>query len=191
MQRFNEIRAYYKKVLPEMMVEYQKTGNMFFDPYELDFTKEATPIEDYTWHAIRRYGVPFYPQIPALNYFLDFANPFKKIGIECDGKQWHNAEKDAIRDRRLIADGWTIYRIPGWQCTKIIDEPWEKFRKMEESGDDITQEFFETYSRNWFNTTCDGLVMALGIIDFGKGMDKYRFAAEESLILHISEPEEL
>jgi very-short-patch-repair endonuclease len=180
---FKALREHYARELPAMMAEYEATGRMTFDPYQVNFLPYLTPIEEYTWQAIRRYGVPFYPQIPALGYFLDFANPFLKIDIECDGKQWHDREKDAIRDTRLMQDGWTVYRIPGWKCNKVIEEPWERFHQMREKGEYISQEEYERYSNDWFLNTVDGLVMALGLVHFGKSLQRkeYMFAAELTL----------
>lgn len=188
--RFKEIRAYYKRVLPEALFEYRHSGIDTLDPYGLDFMKWETPIEDYTWQAIRRYGVPMYPQMPALNYFLDFANPYKKIVIECDGKQWHDEEKDAIRDAKLIADGWTIYRIPGRECMKVIDEPWEALRKIRDTGREPTEQEFSDICAEWFDDTCDGVVMAIGLYHFDKKNigEEYYGHASGTLSLHRSEP---
>ena len=45
-------------------------------------------------------GLPFYPQYPIGKYFVDFADPVKKIVIECDGKKYHqDKEKDKRRQR--------------------------------------------------------------------------------------------
>jgi very-short-patch-repair endonuclease len=192
MNQFAEIRRHYTKELPQMMAEYERTGNMHFDPYQLDFTSTLTPIEQQTWIAIRSYGVPMYPQIPALNYFFDFANPFIKVAIECDGKQYHDVEKDAKRDARLQAVGWTIYRIPGWQCNKYMREPWEKFRESREDGQEIELHDRREYCREWFCNTCDGVVMAINMHYFGKQFDDeaYSDGAGETLNKHCSTGDE-
>ena len=86
------------------------------DPYSLwphDWTSYMSPIEVNMWSDIRSYGLFFYPQVPIGNFFVDFANPLEKIVIEVDGKQWHDIEKDALRDKELKEMGWRVVRLPG------------------------------------------------------------------------------
>lgn len=147
-RKFLAIRKAYAAVMPEWMDEYEATGSMQQDPYFMDW--EFTPIEQNVWGDIRTMGVPFYPQVPALNYFLDFACPFLKIGIECDGKAWHDYELDKARDARLSADGWMIFRIEGHECKRVI-EPWE------ESEYDDKSELIQQY----FITTSEGVISAI------------------------------
>lgn len=94
-----------------------------YDPYIVDFSRMMTHIEEPVWYSIRSLFLPFYPQYPARGYFLDFADPNKKIAIECDGARWHNAARDAKRDASLHRNGWEIIRIPGWRCLKHEDHP--------------------------------------------------------------------
>jgi len=118
-EHFRAITRAYSVVMPEWLEDYEATGNMWHDPYVMDW--DFTPIERHVWSDLRDMALPFYPQIPACGYFLDFANPFLKIGIECDGKAWHDAERDRVRDARLAAAGWTIYRIEGHECFRQVD----------------------------------------------------------------------
>lgn len=120
---FRAIRAAYAATLPEWMDDYAATGNMYNDPYLMDW--EFSPIERLVWADIRDMALPFYPQLPALNYFLDFGNPFLKIGIECDGKEFHDKARDAVRDERLAGAGWMIFRIEGHECKRTVDRHWE------------------------------------------------------------------
>lgn len=87
------------------------------DPYAIyDWWKIFTPIEKLVWQDIRFVGIPMYPQYPVDNYFIDFADPIKKIGIEVDGKEFHqDVEKDELRQKQLENRGWKIYRIKGFQ----------------------------------------------------------------------------
>jgi len=91
------------------------------DPYAWDEGRgiiRFTPIEQAIWNDIRTTDIVMYPQFPACGFFLDFANPRAKVAIECDGRAYHDKEKDAARDGALAHSGWTIYRITGSDCVK-------------------------------------------------------------------------
>jgi len=88
-----------------------------------DWVLIFTPIEQEAWYHIRRAGLPMWPQLPVAGFFLDFGNPIAKVALECDGAKFHDARKDAARDRKLSALGWTIYRVPGWQCMRDVELP--------------------------------------------------------------------
>lgn len=169
-ERFAKIRAHYQRELPRMMAHYRETGRVYFDPYRLDFTRDMTPIEDAVWGDIRCAALPFYPQIPALNYFLDFADPFKQIAIECDGKEWHDAEKDAKRDARLMEIGWTVYRIPGWKCKRTLRRPYDLVAEklqMDYSEEEALRLYAE-YARDWFANTSEGIIEAIACFHYGR-----------------------
>jgi very-short-patch-repair endonuclease len=168
-QRFARIREHYKRELPRMMAIHEETGRCHFDPYRLDFASDMTPIEYSVWCDIRGTCLPFYPQIPALNYFLDFADPFKKIAIECDGAQWHDAEKDAKRDARLKEMGWTIYRIPGRVCKKLITPPLDLLHDKREQDYSMEEaiRMVMPHARDWYANTSEGIVKAIGIVHYG------------------------
>lgn len=168
--RFARIRKHYELELPRMQAEYDITGRVHFDPYRLDFTSDMTPIEASAWSDIRCAGLPFFPQLPVLGYFLDFADPFKKIAIECDGKQWHNAEKDAKRDARLRADGWTVYRIPGHKCKRNLRRPYDLLVEAEQAGhsEDDALQLVAAHAREWFANTSEGVIEAIAIAHYGR-----------------------
>lgn len=150
--RFLEIRKLYEMLLPKWMDEYNHTGNMMHNPYYIDFQSDFTPIEQSVWCDIRGAGLPFYPQIPVLNYFVDFGCPFKKIAIECDGYQWHDSKRDRIRDSRLAAEGWSVFRIPGHKCKKVMNRPYDNCDHDEDMSD----------TKEWYATTSEGLIYAIG-----------------------------
>ena len=170
--RFTRIREIYARILPEWMADYQSTGRMHHDPYFMEPLMQFTPIEAAVWRDIRSLGLPFYPQIPALNYFLDFACPMLKIGIECDGKAWHDYDLDRARDARLSGAGWTIFRIEGHECMRGIEQPWE----------DGVDEYDREQVSKWFMTTSTGILYAIKQFYFTH--DKTNFAdAHRDLIL--------
>lgn len=87
------------------------------DPYMIaDWAILFTPIEAAIWSDIRCYGLPFWPQFPIGRYIVDFADPVRKIALECDGAAYHDPEKDRARDAAIEKMGWITYRIPGRDC---------------------------------------------------------------------------
>lgn len=81
-----------------------------------------SPIEAFVWSDIRECDMVMYPQWPVAGYFVDFGNPVAKVAIECDGKAFHDPERDAIRQRHIEAKGWSVYRFPGWLCARDSSE---------------------------------------------------------------------
>lgn len=99
-----------------------EAGNRL-SPYEIGIEWNFTPIERNVWEEIRCLGLPLYPQVPVGPYFIDFADPKRKIAIEVDGRRWHqDKEKDRRRERDIEKFGWRIYRIPGWLTYRMRDE---------------------------------------------------------------------
>lgn len=146
MNRFDEIR------------EAHKRNQWTDDPYFMDW--KFTHIEDAAWQDIRRFHLPMLPQVPVLKYFIDFGDPKKKIGIECDGKQWHDAEKDRKRDLELKDVGWKIYRIPGHVCRRVLTDPWE----LDRDDPDLDKKIHA-----WFTTTSTGIVYSIANAHYRNG----------------------
>jgi very-short-patch-repair endonuclease len=174
---FLEIRKAYQELLPQWIAEYEKTGNMRHDPYFMDW--QFTPIERHVWSDIRALGLPFYPQVPVLNYFIDFACPMMKIGVECDGKAWHMHDLDKARDARLAAEGWMIFRIEGHECFRVVD-PWDDCLDLDDS------ERADLVNR-YYMTTSEGILKAIKQRYFEtEGINKYRYLIESTLFEHRS-----
>lgn len=160
LNKHEKIRLHYS-YLTDLILERSEIKNSFWvDPYcnSLDWVEMFTPIETQMWSAIRCFGkAPFYPQYPVGRYFLDFGNPSTKIGIECDGADYHtDVERDKRRDKWLAKNGWIIYRITGSDCVK------EEMETDEYSTDD---EKYEVLRFNYMKT-CLGLVKAIAIYHF-------------------------
>lgn len=176
--KFLAIRKAYADILPGWLAEYEATGDMRQDPYFMDW--EFTPIESGVWSDIRSIGLPFYPQIPVLNYFIDFGCPMLKIGIECDGKAWHDHDLDKARDARLAAAGWMIFRIEGHECKRVI-EPFE-LAEFEEEDEELISKYFMT--------TSEGVMTAIKERYFDdEPHEKYRHFIDATLFEHRSTPE--
>lgn len=120
-ERFALYRRNYR--LKQILVDEGLSSWGHSDPYQIaDWVSVFTPIEYSLWHDIRAKNMALWPQLPVGRFFVDFGNPVSKVAVECDGKKWHDAEKDAARDAELAKLGWTVTRIPGWLCHGIAPE---------------------------------------------------------------------
>jgi len=117
---------------------------MHGDPYMIaDWLAIFTPIEYDAWCEIRDANLPMWPQLPVGRFFVDFGNPVAKVALECDGKEWHDAAKDAERDEILRKMGWRVLRVTGSQCykTRVMLPPYE----LEARGEDVDDDYAETF----------------------------------------------
>lgn len=129
-----------------------------YDPYPVDWTRQFSPIERMAWSEIRYRGLPFWPQFPIGRFFADFADPKKKIVIECDGKAFHDPAKDLIRDRWMTSQGWAVFRINGADCNRVMDSPWEVIAEGDiERGSAEHAKLLH----DWHTKTVDGLMSAI------------------------------
>lgn len=114
------LRDFYRLALPEITAAGRAAWGI--DPYEVDWLRVFTPIEESLWHDIRAAGMVMYPQFPVLGFFVDFGNPVAKVAIECDGVAFHqDKQKDHERQRAIQSAGWSIYRISGRDCKTDSD----------------------------------------------------------------------
>lgn len=107
---FSEIRAFYNLLNDETIKNYL----YFFFPSEFRKYLEDTFTvpEKNAWESIRYENLPFYPEFPVDKYFLDFADPINKLGIEIFGNSYHqNPLKDFERLLKLRDCGWYIFVI--------------------------------------------------------------------------------
>lgn len=148
---WNTIRKGYEEITPVLMANKGRGVS----PYSvMDWFTKFTPIEDDAWQCIRGRGVPLYPQYPVLKYFLDFGNPYFKIGLELDGAQWHDYRKDKARDEALHREGWKIFRVPGSEAVKQVPLP-EEFEQLDHDSPE-----YEKASSAWLNSI-DGVVASI------------------------------
>lgn len=152
--RWQIIRDAYKERLPHIL--RRSALNRTIDPYFLDW--DFTPIERLAWQDIRSSLMPFYPQFPVGRCFIDFADPYRKIGVELDGRAFHEETRDRARDLSLWEHGWRIFRIPGYKslpsgCAPFVDD-W-KYRLEYEPG------AFLSELKEWAERWSEGIFWAL------------------------------
>lgn len=130
-----EIRRRYKWLRPDNYEPYLVCAN---------WERIMSPIERIVWGDLRYHGLRFYPQYPAGIYFIDFADPQTMVGIEVDGKEYHqDRKKDKQRQQKFEAMGWIIIRLQGWMTFKDRED---YFGELENNRDCYDE---EDYQEKW------------------------------------------
>lgn len=154
--RLTAIKALYEPLTLEQLDE--------LDPWIFQFDATLTPIERALLEDFRSAGIVMFQQYPVGPYFLDFADPFKRIGVEADGRQFHDASRDRLRDQRLWDEfGWRVYRVSGAECKRRRACP-QADPEDEQAAPEDHRRAGEFYAR-----TSEGLVDALQYVHYGRG----------------------
>lgn len=74
-------------------------------------SNSETRLEARIGAALQDLGVRFVREHRVGRYSVDFAVVGIKLAIEADGDYWHDAEKDARRDKVLASMGWATVRF--------------------------------------------------------------------------------
>lgn len=163
MYDFDEIKEHYQRITPLIMEVSSVNVKYWVDPYRFskNWNTQYSPIEESMWMDIRSFGkVPMYPQYPIDRYFVDFGNPYTKIAIECDGKEFHkDKHKDHLRDLYLAEQGRIVYRISGADCIRVLPD----FDNLEDLDSDDRLNVCSDY----FDKTAGGLIRSIAIYHFG------------------------
>lgn len=80
-----------------------------------------TPIERSLWNAFRTSGMEAKPQFGVGPYRVDFGFPAYRLAVECDGRDWHDAERDRARDAHVKQLGWTVLHFTGSRLYRDAD----------------------------------------------------------------------
>jgi len=95
----SEWRKQLHKDFPEMHPNRRLAGNR----------KKMSYPEQVAYDYLTQYNIVFEHNKKIDKYYPDFV--IGNIVIEIDGAQWHDKEKDKIRDAILIAQGYKVFRI--------------------------------------------------------------------------------
>lgn len=178
------VREAYKKFIPAILRAAKANRRGKVDPYLLDWVQFFSPIESAAWNSIRAIGIPLYPQFPALRYFIDFANPYLRIGLELDGTKWHDVAKDKIRDQELYdREGWRIFRIPGKEAIREFEPIYEGHDCADDPALWSDRTFREKLS-TWLVGTADGVISSIDHVYFRDLPDAYGGTCQFSLQMH-------
>jgi very-short-patch-repair endonuclease len=162
-EKLNEItdkwgffRQLYMENISFILEASKKDIKKWSNVYLLDWRKHLSPIEQIAWDSIRDTSqVVLYPQFPVFNYFIDFANPILRLGLELDGKDYHSKEKDFEKDIKLKRFGWKIFRVSGSESMiKYFNNS-----ELDERG--ITGSEKQDAIEHWILDTCDGLIQSI------------------------------
>lgn len=183
--KWGVIRQGYMDRMSELMEISKRDKGSWLNPYFVDFASMFSPIEQDAWCAIRSRRAPLYPQFPVFNYFIDFANPYLRIGVELDGRDFHDEAKDRARDEFLAEYDWKIFRIKGTECAA-------KYRSRQDLNNAEINPRDDEYLpavTEWMMHTCEGLIEAIYIYYFNglrglgltgaayRALDAHRLAA--------------
>jgi len=180
-ERWDVLREVYRAYLPDILRVRAHAPMARSDPYFLDW--DFTPIERLAWADIRGLGLPFYPQVPVGKRFIDFGDPFYKIGVELDGKEFHEIKRDTLRDQELWALGWRVFHIPG---SKSLPCPDPVFTYEWCERRDCNPRAAEAEVEDWMSDWSEGIFWSLKLAYYHRHerYTKYLGAAERVLDSH-------
>jgi very-short-patch-repair endonuclease len=168
-QQLLALRRYYESKEYQILEAFKKSKHLWARAYPTDWSQLLTPIEFLAWQTIRAKGrIVLYPQYPILKYYADFANPGLKIALELDGMNYHNSDKDRIRDENIKAEGWTIYRITGREMYNSKFKDWQVLDEQE-----IEEDHRAPYIQDWLMNSGDGVIEAIKTIHFTENRDRF------------------
>lgn len=74
-----------------------------------------TPIEKIFRDRLIERNISFKPQVKLGRFYVDFLLEIRnsKIIVECDGRDYHDKDKDRERDKELKKEGYEIFRFSG------------------------------------------------------------------------------
>lgn len=159
-QQLSDLRKFYN-INEQAIISCTLNTNGWFSSNFVNWHEFMTPIEFAAWQSIRAKGRPIlYPQYPALNYYLDFGDPAQKIGLELDGKKFHDRGKDLIRDNELRKEDWTIYRITGSEMMR------NNYKDIYDVGEQDLDERDWNSLKDWICGSGDGVIEAIKVVHF-------------------------
>lgn len=165
-EKWGHIRQVWQEHMPTIM---GAPADRWVSPYFVDW--DFSRAESAAWSALRgSYHVaPLYPQVPVFNWFIDFGNPRRRIGLEVDGKQWHDPAKDRNRDMQLWEQQWRIFRVPASEF--LSNDAFELWRRYEHRNEWLCSDGIDPEQENdaeiweiaeaYMLTTGEGVIEAI------------------------------
>ena len=148
---FVSIRDLYLKLYNESIEKRKELLHFGVEDWHSTLYEVALKV----YNDIKSIGVFLYPIYPIGDYFVDFGNPFKKVGIEILYKERQRQERlDCIEyfEKR----GWTIYRLESKHVEPSAEELYRRENIDLENPylyeDENMFDFFEKHKDN--NSEC-------------------------------------
>ena len=95
--------------------------DLFAVAYRVDGQPPMTPIEAKLFTALAELGYSPVAQQPIGPYVADIAFPAQRVIVECDGRGYHDKDRDDARDRHLALQGWETHRFSGSKIWNDLD----------------------------------------------------------------------
>lgn len=102
---FNKIKKEYER----QFFEYSKAGSNCLSFHVEDWYDVLDKPQREIFSEIKSVGVFLYPYYPIANSFVNFGNPFLKVGLEIIYKDFKIEKENKIKN--FEKDGWQIYTI--------------------------------------------------------------------------------
>lgn len=144
--------------------KYQRCCDL---PFEIDPLRLLNTAERMVNSDLYYFAMHMYPQYPILNYFVDFADPYRRVAIEVDGAKFHqDGEKELRRHKEIEADGWTLYHITGAEAFGNIDSFYALGNRiiLDKDGDEVSYEYeddFINHRDNLLISCASGIVCCI------------------------------
>ena len=120
-----------------------------------------TPIEHQLLLALREVGLEPQVQYGIDRFRVDFAFPEVRLAVEADGRAWHDADRDASRDRKLRSLGWEVVRFTGsrihWESGAIAEELAARVSERRREGLTFSEVETTQERRSWWRRFLDWL----------------------------------
>lgn len=152
------IREEYARTYP-WLTEHPNEGRCY-QPRFMGYFYSMPHHAEAAWHCQKSEGISMLPLFPFFQYFLDFADPYRKIAVlvEEEDTPWEQSAIDE-QDELLSVAGWTVYRIPNQVAvtyeTSILPESMGRC-PYGEFDDDEEREIYLGYKPRLSTETIDG-----------------------------------
>jgi|GEM_PF-3328785 len=177
--RGEEIRAFYNRE-SDAILKHQRAQRKGWgiDINSFRFVEHMSPAEQEMWLAIKCSQTFLFPEVPVLKYFIDFGHLHLRVGLEVDGKDFHDQQLDMARDLELWQCGWVIFRIPAREVLSDLN-------RAPEEDDDFWHPNNLDQIQDFLTSTGEGLLRCLEWRFFGQPMPFHDSQRERAFLSDI------
>jgi hypothetical protein len=149
------IRNRYEKAYRESL----NTNCNTLDYHIEDWHSVLNEVQRVIYDEIKSAGVRLYPFYPIGSGFINFGNPFKRIGIEILYKNFGFKEKQEKIERFKI-EGWTVYTFETKYISYILEKLFDNVKDeyYGESFEELDSEDKLNFIEKYMNTNLECLM---------------------------------